>query len=288
MPNSDGDTDTGEYSGDFRDFALSYEPTFLEILEAVLNVSNAEARTYFAVSEHQNVDVSSLADEIDRAESTVRVQLAKLRETELVSRDIRVPERGTHHTYQARPLTEVRSILHEAVDRWVFDVVHRIEHLTEDMSDESFDRRAEAATASTSDAVDVSAFDASAVARRALNDEIPSLRSVATCVFGFRYPELKLYLVLLDHPRSTAQELAEVQDLARPTVVGRLNALQDRGLAQPEARVTEIGNSIAYEYLPRPVDETKEAMIEQLHGEWIEYAHRCIDDANLPPVEYRD
>lgn len=286
MNESDEFTDAGTSSTHFQEFSLSYEPDFREILKGVLNVNKADARTYFALLQHQIADVGTVADEIGRSENTARRQLAKLRDAELVTRDTRVAKRGTHHTYQPLSLTQAKSMLNVAVDLWVLDAAFRIDHLTEDLTDESSDRRGKATTDSTPDGFD--GFDASDVARRALGDEIPSLRSVATCGFGFAYPELELYLVLLNHPRSTAQELATERDLARTTVVGRLNALQDRGLARPEPRETEVGNRIAYEYVPRPLDEVKEAMIEQLHEKWIAHAHDCIDEFDPSSVEYRD
>jgi predicted transcriptional regulator len=277
MRESDEYIDTGPDSSHFQEFKLSYEPDFREILKAVLNVSKAEARTYFALLQQGNADVRSLADEIECSESTVREQLAALRETELVTRDIRVPESGQYHTYQAVPEAEAKSLLHQVVDSWMGLVAHRIDILTESPTDDSLMKRSAAAPDSESGGP-----------QQVLDDNLPSRRSIATCIFGFTYPELKLYLVLLDNPRSTAQELAEVQDLSRTTVVGRLNTLQDRGFARPAPRTTEIGNSIAYEYVPRPLNEVKGAMTEQLKEEWIEYAHSCIEDFDLSSVDYRD
>jgi predicted transcriptional regulator len=277
MCESDEYSDTESDSGKFQPFMLAYEPNLPEILNGVLNLTKSEVRTYLALLRHQTADVSTLADELDRSKSTVREQLAALRDTELVTRDIRVPESGQYHTYRAVPEAEAKSLLHQVVDSWMGLVVHRIDSLTESSTDDSLMNR----SATTPDSE-------SGGPQQALDDNLPSRRNIATSIFGFTYPELKLYLVLLDNPRSTAQELAEVQDLSRTTVVGRLNTLQDRGFVRPAPRTTETGNSIAYEYIPRPLDEVKGAMIEQLDEEWNEYAHSCIEDFDLSSVDYRD
>lgn len=280
MRDSNEYTDTRPDFSSFGTFNLSYEPDLQELLNCVLGISKSETRTYFALLQNQDVDIQTLADVLDRAESTLREQVAALREARLVTRDTRVPESGLRHTYRAVPLDEVEPSLREAIAVWGLDAVRRIECLTDSSIDRSTESRSTTSDLSSSS---TSTEEPSIAARELWDNELPSLRSISTCVFGIPYPELELYLVLLEYPRSTAQELAENQNFARTTVVGRLNALQDRGFARPAGRETESG-SIAYEYIPRPLDEVKKAMIEQLHEEWIEYAQDCIDEFDASSV----
>jgi predicted transcriptional regulator len=230
-------------SSGFQDFTLSHEPDLLMILKSVMSVTKSEARTYIILLHQQNADVQTLADELDRSPNTVREQLDVLREKRLITRDTRIAKRGKYYTYQAPSLAEAKSMLHDAVDRWVVNASDCVDCLEDYPTDGPL-----------------------------------SLRTVTKVAFGFERPVMECYLALLEHPRCTARELAKIRNLARSTVSGRLNVLQDRGLTRPTAREIGTGTRIAYEYVPRPLDEVKEAMKEQLQEGWIEYAHRCIDE----------
>lgn len=235
----------------FQNFDLSHEPDLPDILNCVLDVSKSEVRTFLILLSQQNADVRTLANDLDRSENTVRENLNVLVEEGLVVRDRRVTKQGRFHMYQAPSLAEMKSLLHDAVDRWVGEASDCVASLEEYPTDD------------------------------------PSLRTVAKVVFGFERPLMECYIGLLTNPRCTARELAVVQDLARSTVSGRLNDLQDRGLACPVGREIPVSTRIAYEYVPRPLDEVKTAMDEQLRKEWAEFAHKAINEFDLATVDYR-
>jgi predicted transcriptional regulator len=274
MDDSDESTDMESDIRGFQPLMLSHRPDFREILSCVLNVSKSEVRTYEALLRQQNADVSTLADELDRSVNTVREQLWTLQEKQLVIRDTRITKQGRHYTYEPIAPAEAKQMLHETIEQWAIYVSNRIDDLADNPMGDPITYRSAAASDSTA-----------TVPQQLLHGERPSLRDIATCVFGLKGPVLKQYLALLDHPGSTARELAEAQDLARSTVSGRLNVLQDRGLACPVAREIENSTRIAYEYVPRPLDEVKTAMRDrldgeknQLEGEWTEYAKQTVDE----------
>jgi predicted transcriptional regulator len=267
MDDSDESADMESDIHGFQPLVLSHRPDFREILTCVLNISKSEARTYEALLRQQNADVNTLADELDRSANTVREQLSALQEKRLVIRDTRITEEGRYYTYEALAPTEAKQMLHEVIDQWVIYVSNRIDDLGGNPLGDPITYRSAAASDSTA-----------TVPQQLLHGERPSLQNIATCVFGLKGPVLKQYLALLDHPGSTARELAEAQDLARSTVSGRLNVLQDRGLACPVGREIENSARIAYEYVPRPLDEVTTAMKDQLEGEWAEHVQQTVDE----------
>jgi predicted transcriptional regulator len=286
MHDFDENADTTSDPRGFQQLMLSHEPDLLEILNCVLNITNSQIRTYLALLRNQNADIDTLADELGRSGNTVREHLAVLQENQLVIRDARIMEDGRYYTYEAVTPDEAKPTLHKVVKHWIAHVSDRIDSLKENPTGDPIQYRSGAATVSDN-TTDLDNFTAGSATRKILHDETPSLRSISTCVFGLSGPLLKLYLALLKHPRSTAQELAEVQDYARSTVAGRLNDLQDWGLARPAGREIETGNRMAYEYIPRPLDEVKTAMKTQLHKEWNEHTHDCIEEFDLSSVDYR-
>lgn len=270
----------------FQELKLSYEPDFPEMLNCVLNINKSRLRTYLGLLRLQTGGVAAIADEIDRSRSTARQQILPLREKGLVERDTRVQDEGLQHTYQVVPLPEVKSLLHESLNRWTNAAIRRIETLDGESESESIEYRS-AAESVSEDTSSVTTPESPEILQ--LGDELPSFRSVATCVFGFKYPEFESFLVLLDHPETTAEELAEIQGHAQTTAVTRLNALQDRGMVAPVARETEAGQ-IAYAYVPRPLDDLIPAMGEQFI-DWDDYVHDRIDnfdESDLASVDYRD
>ena len=251
----------------FRSLMLSYRPEFGEILTCVLNVSKSEARTYEALYRHQNVDVHTLANELNRSKNTVREQLSALQKKCLVARDTRITKQGRHYTYAPFPPSDSKEMLLETIKTWKIYVSNRIEHLADDPMGDAIRFRSTATSDSTAN-----------VPKQLLHGEHPALQCIATCVFGMKGPVLKQYLHLLDHPENTAREIAAVQGLARSTVSSRLNILQDRGLACPVGREIETGTRMAYEYIPRPWEEVKPAMKDQLEKEWVEHVEKTVDD----------
>lgn len=273
MNRSDRQTD----SNDFQPLQLSHEPSFPNILESVLGVSKTEVRTYRALLRHQNVGVKTLGEELERSVNTVREQLTVLCENQLATRDTRVAKQGRHYTYQATSPAEAKPMLHDVVDYWIAHVSHRIDVFDSDPSGTAIMfRSASFESGWDEDTTESSVSLAKDSHHQILHGVRPSLKDIVTCVFGLSAPVIKLYLSLTEYPRSTAQELAETESLARSTVAGRLNTLQRRGLAYPAGR--ETGGHMAYEYIPRPLDGVKNAMTTQLEGEWADYAHRRIDE----------
>jgi predicted transcriptional regulator len=254
----------------FQQLSLSHSPDFAEVLMCVLDVPESEARTYLALSQHQSADVYTLAEELDRSSNRVREHLSLLEEKELTARDTRITKQGKHYTYQVLPTTNMRSTLHALIKDWNGYVSDRINSLGEHPIDEPFKYRAVSATASM------------AITPSEDYGDTLSVRNIMTGMFGLELPLMKLYLALLGHPGSTAPELAEIQNFARSTVSGRLNDLQDRGLACPAPR--EIDGTMAYEYVPRPLDEVQNAMHDQLE-EWIEHAHQSVEEFDFFTIE---
>lgn len=280
MNSSDENAGKKSDSRGFKQLKLSHKPDFPEILNCVLGVSKSKTRTYLGLLRNQNADIRTLADVLDRSPNTIREQLSTLQEKGLVIRDTRITEEGRYYTYQAVTPDEVKPVLNNVVTYWTAYGSKVIDNLGKDSTAEPLmERSAPAATASTPNGP-----------LPILSEEPASFRNIVTCVFGLPAPVMKLYLRLLDYPRSTAQELAEVQNFARSTVAGRLNDLQDRGLARPAGREITTSNRMAYEYIPRPINEVKERMVKQLNNKWLEYIQQRIknfDESDLSPVDYR-
>src|SRR5699024_436006 len=239
---------------------------FPTILKSVLGVSKAEIRTYRALLRHQNVGVKALSEELNRSVNTVREQLTVLCENQLATRDTRVAKQGGHYTYQATSPAEAKPMLHTVIDYWMAHVSHRIGIFDSDPAGDAIMFR----SASSESGWDEGSTESPVSPTKDSHQQIlhgtrPSLKDIVTCVFGLSAPVFKLYLSLTEHPKNTAQELAEIKSLARSTVAGRLNTLQSRGLAYPVGR--ETGGHMAYEYIPRPLDGMKNAMTTQLEGE---------------------
>jgi predicted transcriptional regulator len=112
--------------------------------------------------------------------------------------------------------------------------------------------------------------------RELMLDEQPGFEDVMACVFGLQEHEVRTYLVLLDQPGSTVEELADVLDRDRSNVNRSLSALRGKGLAERERRLLDGGGHI-YQYAATPLPEARELMHETL-DEWCVYVHDRIDD----------
>ena len=99
---------------------------------------------------------------------------------------------------------------------------------------------------------------------------------VMTCVFGIQPHETDTYLVLLEHPGSTASELADVLDRDRSNVNRSLTALLDHGLVKRNRRLLDSGGYV-YQYTATPLDEAKEILHEAIDG-WVDAVHEAIDE----------
>ena len=106
--------------------------------------------------------------------------------------------------------------------------------------------------------------------------EDPSFQHVMACVFGIQEHESRTYLVLLDNPSSTVEELAEVLDRDRSNVNRSLTTLLDKGLAKRERRLLDPGGYV-YQYTATPLPEAKELLHEAL-DQWVETVHGAIDE----------
>lgn len=99
---------------------------------------------------------------------------------------------------------------------------------------------------------------------------------VMACVFGISCTEADLYLTMLDHPESTAAELADAVDRDRSNVHRSLTTLRDRGLVERERRLLDSGGHV-YQHTAVPLDEAKTMMHESL-DEWTACVHDRIDE----------
>ena len=103
----------------------------------------------------------------------------------------------------------------------------------------------------------------------------PSFQHVMACVFGIQQHESRTYLVLLDNPGSTVEELADELDRDRSNVNRSLTTLLEKGLASRERRLLDPGGYV-YQYTATPPPEAKEL----LHGaldQWVDNVHDAIE-----------
>ncbi|MFP9190252.1 helix-turn-helix domain-containing protein [Natronosalvus vescus] len=104
----------------------------------------------------------------------------------------------------------------------------------------------------------------------------PPFREVMSCVFGIEDHETRTYLVLLEYPGSTIEELATALDRDRSTVNRSLSTLIDRGLAHRDRRLLDGGGYI-YQYTAIALPEAKEILHEALDA-WVATVHGVIDE----------
>jgi predicted transcriptional regulator len=105
--------------------------------------------------------------------------------------------------------------------------------------------------------------------------EEPSFQHVMACVFGIQEHESRTYLVLLDNPGSTVEELADELERDRSNVNRSLTTLLDKGLARRERRLLDPGGYV-YQYTATPLPEAKELLHDAL-DEWVENVHEAIE-----------
>jgi predicted transcriptional regulator len=95
------------------------------------------------------------------------------------------------------------------------------------------------------------------------------------CVFGIQQHESRTYLVLLDNPGSTVEELADELDRDRSNVNRSLTTLLEKGLAERQRRLLDPGGYV-YQYDATPLPEAKELLHDALDG-WVESVHEAIE-----------
>jgi len=106
-------------------------------------------------------------------------------------------------------------------------------------------------------------------------DEAPDFEDVLVCVFGIRGHEARTYLVLLDNPDSTAEELADCLNRDRSNVNRALATLRKKGLVSRKNKIIPGGGNV-YQYTATPLAEARELMHETL-DEWTEHVHTRIE-----------
>jgi predicted transcriptional regulator len=112
--------------------------------------------------------------------------------------------------------------------------------------------------------------------RELMLDEEPGFQEVLTCVFGIQAHEANTYLVLLDFPGSTVEELANELDRDRSNVNRSLSTLREKGLASRERRLLDGGGHV-YQYTATPLAEARTLLHDTLDA-WADYVHERIDE----------
>ncbi|MFB6127792.1 MAG: helix-turn-helix domain-containing protein [Halolamina sp.] len=105
--------------------------------------------------------------------------------------------------------------------------------------------------------------------------ENPSFQHVLACVFGIQDHESRTYLVLLNNPASTVEELADELDRDRSNVNRSLTTLLEKGLAERQRRLLDPGGYV-YQYTATPLPEAK-SMLHDALDQWVEQVHDAID-----------
>lgn len=96
-----------------------------------------------------------------------------------------------------------------------------------------------------------------------------------SCVFGIEDHETRTYLVLLEQPGSTVEELAAALKRDRSTVNRSLATLTERGLVRRDCRLLD-GGGYVYQYTAIALPETK-AMLHDALDTWTNSVHGVID-----------
>jgi len=109
-----------------------------------------------------------------------------------------------------------------------------------------------------------------------MEESEPDFEEVMTCVFGIQPHETRTYLELIDHPESTAEELADVLDRDRSNVNRSLTSLIDLGLVERKRRLLDAGGYV-YQYTATPLPEAQDLLHEALDT-WTEQVNDVIDE----------
>lgn len=118
--------------------------------------------------------------------------------------------------------------------------------------------------------------------RRLLDAEEPPFEEVMACVFGIHGREVRTYLVLLDRPGSTIEELAAALDRDRSNVNRALSRLFELDLAVRQRRLLDSGGYV-YHYTATPLSETNARLHDAL-DRWVATVHDRIDAFEEQPV----
>jgi predicted transcriptional regulator len=110
--------------------------------------------------------------------------------------------------------------------------------------------------------------------------EDPGFADVMRCVFGIQEHETETYLMLLDAPESTVEELAQELERDRSNVSRSLSTLQEKGLVERHRTLLDGGGHV-YRYVAEPLPKVRERLHEELDA-WTEFVHGRIDDFGGP------
>ncbi|AHG02473.1 TrmB family transcriptional regulator [Halobacterium sp. DL1] len=116
-----------------RALMLVEEPDSGDILRCVFGLHERDVDTYLALRATGEASAGELADGLDRDRSTVARALTRLHEKDVTERHrVILDHGGEMFCYEAVPLPELKSRMHEELTAWA-DYVHgRIEEFEED------------------------------------------------------------------------------------------------------------------------------------------------------------
>ncbi|MFW5978227.1 MAG: helix-turn-helix domain-containing protein [Halohasta sp.] len=104
----------------------------------------------------------------------------------------------------------------------------------------------------------------------------PEFAHILSCVFGIQDHESRTYLVLLEYPGSTVEELADTLDRDRSNVNRSLSTLREKGLVERRRRLLDPGG---YVYQYTAVDlPTAKGMLHESLDEWADSVHDAIEE----------
>ena len=88
---------------------------------------------------------------------------------------------------------------------------------------------------------------------------LPTLDDVIRCIFKVKEYEMDMYLVLLEHPGSDVQEIADIMGKDRSAVQRSIKVLMNRGFVNREFKIKKSGG-FKYIYRSIPLDDLKSRM----------------------------
>lgn len=108
----------------------------------------------------------------------------------------------------------------------------------------------------------------------------PEAGDVLSVAFDLSTHDLRVYHALIDRPRATTHELANVVDIDRSNVNRSLGRLRERDLVHRRRRLLEEGGH-CYVYTATEVEEARELLREGLDA-WAEHARDELRDVLVP------
>lgn len=134
-------------------------------------------------------------------------------------------------------------------------------------------RDTDSATDSTTDSPSVA--DTHADLSQLFKNPDSTSQEVVRSVFGLKHVETRAYLALLEHPQSSANDLAEELDRHRRHVARSLRGIHEAGLAERHKHIFDTGGK-GYIYDPVPATEAKQYLQQQL-TDWVAHLRTEIE-----------